>query len=214
MSYQDQPTEQLQDVRHIKEMMERSSRFLSLSGFSGIAAGICALVGAWIAGNMIFPSYYTRYAQGGYRSDQFETLRTNLFLLAIGVFVAALVSAFYFTWRRSNKQGASLWNLTSRRLFWNTAIPIVAGALFILGMLWHDEWRFVAPACLVFYGLALINASKYTLTDIRYLGFSEVALGFASMFWIGYGLYFWAAGFGVMHIVYGVIMWSKYERKG
>ena len=92
-------------------------------------------------------------------------------------------------------------------------IPLAAGGLFILSMLQYDEWRFIAPACLIFYGLALVNASKYTLTDIRYLGYCEIVIGILNMQWIGHGLYFWALGFGVMHIIYGIIMWWKYERK-
>jgi hypothetical protein len=91
-------------------------------------------------------------------------------------------------------------------------IPLAAGGLFILGMLQYDDWRFVSPACLIFYGLALVNASKYTLTDIRYLGYCEILVGLVNMQWIGYGLYFWALGFGVLHIIYGVVMWWKYER--
>lgn len=212
MSFENQPAEQLADVRHIKNMMERSSRFLSLSGFSGIAAGLCALVGAWVAQRIIFVSYYRSYDANGYTDQSFQQLRTQLVLLAIGVFVAALGSAFYFTWNRTRRQGSTLWNVTTRRLFWNVAIPIGAGGLFVVGMLWHNQWLFVAPASLFFYGLALINASKYTLTDIRFLGYSEVLVGFVSMFWPGYSIYFWAVGFGVLHILYGAIMWYKYER--
>ena len=92
-------------------------------------------------------------------------------------------------------------------------LPLITGGIFIAGMLWYDNWLFVAPACLIFYGLALVNASKYTLTDIRYLGYCEILLGLINMFFIGYGLWFWAAGFGVLHIIYGIIMWQKYERK-
>ncbi|MET0637269.1 MAG: hypothetical protein ABWZ25_14660 [Chitinophagaceae bacterium] len=213
MSFQNQPTEELKDVRHIREMMERSSRFLSLSGLSGVSAGVFALAGAFYTRHYIFPAYYNDYNRTGYDSVSFDWLRMTLLWVASLVFFLALASAFYFTWRRSRKQGSSLWNITSRRLFWNTAIPIAAGACFIIGMLWHNEWRFVAPASLMFYGLALVNASKYTLTDIRYLGLSEIALGLLNMFWIGYGLYFWAFGFGILHILYGIIMWVKYERK-
>lgn len=91
-------------------------------------------------------------------------------------------------------------------------IPLATGGLFILSMLQYDEWRYIAPACLIFYGLALVNASKYTLTDIRYLGLLEIVLGLINTQFIGYGLYFWAFGFGVLHIVYGAIMWWKYEK--
>lgn len=105
-----------------------------------------------------------------------------------------------------------MWDYTSRRLAWNMLIPLAAGGAFILGMLRYDAWIFVAPACLLFYGLALVNASKYTLTDIRYLGYCEILLGLANMLFPGYGLWFWAAGFGVLHIIYGAIMWVKYEK--
>lgn len=213
MSDQSQQTDSLQDVRDIRRLMERSSRFISLSGLSGIAAGCCALIGAWVARNILLDNYDLIYDETRYlRGDNFTGLKYKLLGLAAATFAAAFLSAFYFTWRKSHQQGRSLWDHTSRRLFWNMAIPLVAGGLFILGMLKYNEWRFVAPACLVFYGLALVNASKYTLTDIRYLGYCEIITGIVNTQWIGYGLYFWAFGFGVLHIVYGILMWWKYER--
>ncbi len=220
MSDQNQPFDTLREVKDIRLLMERSSRFISLSGLSGVAAGICALIGAAIARYVIFARYYEEYnRRAGYGTDgrpfsgtDFNTLKFQLFFLAIAVFVAAFVLSFYFTWRKSTTQGISLWNHTTRRLFWNMIIPLIAGGLFILGMLQHDHWEFIAPASLIFYGLALVNASKYTLTDIRYLGYCEIVLGLLNMQWIGYGLYFWALGFGVLHILYGIGMWWKYER--
>lgn len=213
MENQNQQVDSLRDVRDIRRLMERSSRFISLSGLSGISAGVFALVGAAIARYVVFEKYYVDYDRRGYfTSTDFSALKNNLLLLGAGIFVAAFVSAFYFTWRKSSKNGDSLWNPVTRRLFWNMVIPLAAGALFILGMLQYDDWRFVAPGCLVFYGLALVNASKYTLTDIRYLGYCEIVTGLINMQWIGYGLYFWAFGFGVLHIAYGIVMWWKYER--
>ena len=213
MSSQNQPADSLQEVKDIRRMMERSSRFISLSGFSGVAAGLCALAGAAIARYGIFKEYYELYDDRGYFiNTAFADLKWRLILLAAGVFAAAFLSAFYFTWRRAQKQGNTLWNYTSRRLFWNMVMPLAAGGLFIWGMLSYNQWMFVAPACLIFYGLALVNASKYTLTDIRYLGYCEIVIGLVNMLWIGKGLYFWALGFGVMHIVYGIVMWMKYER--
>lgn len=205
-------SEPLQDIKDIRRIMERSSRFISLSGLSGVAAGICALVGAF-AGRSILKDYYGSYNSSGFFSgDDFSKLKIKLLGLAGIVFIAAFTSSFYLTWRRTKKQGLPLWDHTSRRLMWNMFIPLATGAAFILAMLWHDEWRFVSPSCLIFYGLALVNASKYTFTDIRYLGYCEIILGLINMLYTGYGLYFWAAGFGVLHIVYGIIMWYKYER--
>ncbi|MFI5129576.1 MAG: hypothetical protein ACHQFX_06275 [Chitinophagales bacterium] len=213
MSEQNQQQDTLQEVKDIRRMMERSSRFISLSGLSGVSAGIFALIAAWIARSIIFKKYYGEYnGRGRFDDSSFSVLKIQLMSLAAAVFVLAFLTAFYFTWKKSNKQGVSLWNHTSRRLFWNMIIPLAAGGLFILGMLQYDDWRFVSPACLIFYGLALVNASKYTLTDIRYLGYCEILVGLVNMQWIGYGLYFWALGFGVLHIIYGVVMWWKYER--
>jgi hypothetical protein len=213
MAEHNQPQDTLQDVKDIRRLMEKSSRFISLSGLSGVAAGAFALIGAWIARYILFKTYYTDYDTRGYfTGGDFSKLKIQLIGLAAAVFAAAFLSAFYFTWRKSNQQGRSLWDYTSRRLFWNMIIPLAAGGLFILGMLQYNDWRFVAPASLIFYGLALVNASKYTLTDIRYLGYCEIAIGLVNMQLIGYGLYFWALGFGVLHIIYGVIMWWKYER--
>lgn len=203
-----QPGEALRDIR---QMMERSSRFISLSGLSGISAGICALVASWVARNML--SKYESGIPGSSRYGAMDLLTLQLFGLAVITFVLAFAVSFLFTYKRAQKLQLPVWDHTSRRLLWNVMVPIAAGALFIIGMLKYNEWRFVAPACLVFYGLGLINGSKYTLSDIRYLGYLQIILGFINMWYVGYGLVFWALGFGVLHIVYGAIMWFKYESK-
>lgn len=203
------PTEQsLETLQDIKRMMERSSRFISLSGLSGVSAGVCALIGAWIAYGWIYP-YADGDGHGRYRD--YPLLR-NMILLALGVLAAALATSTFFTWRKANRSKLPIWDLTAKRLAINMAIPLAAGGFFVIGLIDHYSWNYVAPACLVFYGLALVNASKYTLTDIRYLGLLEIALGCINMYYPHDGLYFWAAGFGVLHIVYGLIMWWKYEK--
>jgi hypothetical protein len=216
MNDQQQSLETLADI---KRMMERSSRFLSLSGISGVCAGIIALGGAYIAqqwlnrlyANKIVPDYLpARHSALAIQLPQ--DINTRFLLLAFATLSLALLFGFYFTWRRVRKSGHTIWNPVTRKLAINLLIPLGAGGLFVLGMMMYNEYRFVAPACLIFYGLALINCSKYTLTDVRYLGMLEIALGILNMFFIGYGLYFWAVGFGVLHIIYGVVMWWKYER--
>jgi hypothetical protein len=208
MSEQNQPLETLRDI---KQLMERSSRFISLSGLSGIAAGVFALIGAYFAYDWIY-EYYVRFNSQGYSGPDFQKLKLNLLVLATAVLAAALVSAFYFTWRRAKQNHLPIWDITARRLIINMLIPLISGGLFILAILQNDEWRFVAPACLIFYGLSLVHASKYTLTDVRYLGICEIILGLINTQFVGYGLYFWAAGFGLLHIFYGFAMWWKYER--
>jgi len=208
----DQNQQSLDTLQDIKRMMERSSRFISLSGLSGIAAGTIALIGAALARNML-NAYYQKYDDAGYSGSAFRSLKLDLLLLGMGVLVAALIISFYFTWRKARHDKQSVWNSSSKRLIINMMIPLISGGLFVLSMLGYDQWQFVAPACLIFYGLALVNASKYTLTDVRYLGIVQIILGLINTQYINLGLYFWAAGFGLMHIVYGIIMWWKYERK-
>jgi hypothetical protein len=207
----DQSLETLQDIKRI---MERSSRFISLSGLSGVSAGICALIGAWIAHGWIVEYY----GSGNFISRIFNQhekaneLKWKLIELAAAVLIAAITTATFMTWRKARKSKLPIWDHTSRRLAINMLIPLITGGCFVLGLLYRSDWEYVAPSCLVFYGLALVNASKYTLTDIRYLGLLEIALGCICMYYPHDGLYFWAAGFGVLHIVYGLIMWWKYEK--
>lgn len=207
----DQSLETLQDI---KRMMERSSRFISLSGLSGVSAGVCALIGAWIAHERILTYYGANgyISRFGYMHDQAGDLKWQLIELAAAVLVAALASSTWLTWRKARKSSLPIWDPASKRLAINMLIPLAAGGFFVLGLLVRSDYEYVAPSCLVFYGLALVNASKYTLTDIRYLGLLEIALGCGSMYYPHYGLYFWAVGFGVLHIVYGLIMWWKYEK--
>lgn len=207
MDSQHPPLETLQDI---KRMMERSSRFISLSGWSGISAGICALVGAWAAHHRT--GTYIRWRRGS-DYDNPTALLTDLSFIATITFIAAFISAFLFTWVRSKRSGTPMWDRTVQRLAWNTILPMVIGGLVILRAMQWGYFDFVAPGCLIFYGLALVNASKYTLGEIRYLGYGQLVLGIINLWVPVGGLYFWAAGFGILHIVYGAMMWWKYERK-
>jgi hypothetical protein len=94
--------ETLQEISDIKRIMERSSRFISLSGLSGIAAGLCALTGAYFANN-ILNDYFFEYNHGGYTDENFESLKINLLILAGIVLAAALILSFLFTWRRAKQ---------------------------------------------------------------------------------------------------------------
>ncbi|RZL14948.1 MAG: hypothetical protein EOO96_30235 [Pedobacter sp.] len=203
--------EQLNALSDIRNMMDRSSRFISLSGLSGVFAGLTALIGAYIAHGEL-----TKYFKGdyGYGIDADGDIEFNLIKIALGVLVVALAGGFLFTLRQSRKKNIPFWGKTAKNLLINLAIPLVAGGFFIIALLFNYPGAIglIASSCLIFYGLALINASKYTYTDIRFLGICEVILGLIAMFYIGYGLYFWAFGFGVLHIFYGLIMYFKYER--
>jgi hypothetical protein len=223
MTSKPQPIDTLRDI---KQMMEQSSRFISLSGLSGVAAGCCALVGAWFAYRMMDADNYA-YAVDGtrYRTEQYSTAKNTgntvtlpelisspLFQIAAITFIAALIFAFLFTYLRSRKTSTPLWGHVSKRLMLNVSIPMIVGGIYLWKMIQQGAFGLIAPGCLIFYGLALVNASKYTLREVRYLGFCQVCLGIISLWFIGYGIFFWAIGFGVLHIIYGIVMWWKYEK--
>ena len=206
------PPAQLTEIRAI---MERSSRFLSLSGLSGVGAGVVALVGA-LAGHFYLQSHYP----GGFLrliDGSVEERRAALpfLVLLIAVMIGvALLAAFYFTQRRTRHNGQPLWSAPARRLAAALAVPLVAGGLFCLRLYLGGDAGMVVPGLLVFYGLALLNASKFTLDEIRWLGLTHIALGLVAALVPGWGLIFFALGFGLGHIGYGLVMYNRYERPG
>lgn len=198
-----------EDLSHIRSMMERSSRFISLSGLSGVVAGVVALLGAGYA-YFAMESKKVEYINGGrltYTSD----LVQELIITGLIVLVIAILSGYIFTANKSKKKGLKIWDATTKRLLVTFAVPLAAGGIFCVALIYHELMAWVAPTTLVFYGLGLISAERYTLPDVKYLGYCEVTLGLFSLFFLGWGLFFWAVGFGVLHIVYGLIMHKKYK---
>lgn len=219
------PHDQLKEIR---SLMEKSSRFMSLSGWTGIMAGIYSLLGAAAAYYVIFKMKFTEpvadiavntYGSGrvvhyNYTnglSELFSEKNSLLFIIAITVVILSGATAFFQSNVKSQKQGVKLWNSTTRRLFVQVAIPLSTGGFFCIALLYYGHAGLIAPAMLIFYGLALLNGSKYTLKEFHSLAILEIILGLISLFFIGYGLYFWAIGFGVLHIIYGILMQKRYK---
>lgn len=202
----------LKDLNEIKNLMNKSSRFMSLSGLSGILAGFYALIGAYMAYSII-------YRDNVISKDGYKTLVLdgediiNVAIIAFVVVTLSIITGIYLSWRKAKTQNESFWNAASQRLLINFLIPLATGGFFILFLIEKEIYAFVAPLTLVFYGLALVNASKYTLGYIRYFGITMIILGLASVWFLGYGLFFWTLGFGVCHIIYGALMHFKYDMK-
>lgn len=204
----------LEDISEIKDMMSRSSRFISLSGLSGVMAGIYALIGAAIAHNRLKGFSPNNYDKFSARSSSLwgTDIVTDLGLIALSVVALAVVTGIILTNKKASKSGEKIWDVSSKRLVLNFLIPLCAGGLFCLVLIQYGMPGLVAPATLIFYGLACLNASKYTMRDVRYMGMVFISIGLISTQFIGYGLYFWALGFGICHIVYGTLMYFKYDR--
>lgn len=198
-----------EDLVHIRSMMERSSRFISLSGLSGVFAGLSALLGG-VYVYQLFNANGIEYFEDNHQLYS-TSLITELILTAFVILFFALAFGIFFTVRKSKKLNLPIWTSATKNMLFNLAIPLIAGAVFCFALVYHQMFILVAPSTLIFYGLALLNAEKYTYSDIKYLGFSEVILGSIALFFVGYGLVFWILGFGILHIFYGLLLFKKYK---
>ena len=197
----------LNDLHEIRQMMRKSTLFLSLSGLSGVLAGVYALIGA--AGvYMLLEYHYIYYPYVLIESHTFKAIMA----IALAVLVASLVTAYLFSARKAKRSGESLVNATAKRVLYNFAIPLLTGGLLSVLLIKNGYYGLLAPMTLIFYGLACVNVSKYTFGDVHYLGITEIVLGLLAVYFPGYGLLFWTLGFGVCHVLYGGIMHFKYER--
>lgn len=200
----------LQDLRDIREMMSKSTQFISLSGLSGVMAGVYALAGAFVADSLM--EWY-KLKTGSAVVPVDSPLMTYLILTAFVVLALSVGTALIMTAVKANRKGESVWNSTSKRLAFSFLIPLAVGGIYTVLLLRQNHYGLVSSAMLIFYGLACINASKYTFRDVHYIGLTMIGLGLAAAAFPGYGLLFWAIGFGACHIVYGTIMHFKYDRK-
>lgn len=199
----------IQDIAEMRSMMERSTKFLSLSGLAGVMAGIYALLGAYVAYKFLdFNPAEIVYTS----SIKLPPDLLKVIVVATIVLALAIATAFFLSYKKANKRREKFWNPTTKRLMVNMMIPLAVGGLLILILIAKGFIGFIAPFTLLFYGLALYNASKFTYEEVRSLGLIQIILGLISSYFVEYGLLFWALGFGVFHIIYGIYMHYRYER--
>ncbi len=199
------------ELSSIRNLMERSSKFISLSGLSGIMAGIYSLVGAYTG----YKFFYKANSITEYSKDYAGTetiLWQPVLLIAIAVIVLSVVTGFLLTIRQAKKRNEKFWNPISKRLLTSAAIPLCTGGAFIFIILLKGNYETIAPCCLLFYGLALVASSEYTFTDIKWLGYCEIILGLLAALLPDFGFLCWIIGFGFLHIIYGSIMHFKYNQ--
>jgi len=197
---------QVEDIKVIREIMEKSTRFLSLSGLSGVVAGITAIAGAAFAWIFILSN------PSGNGLDTFQQL-TVLLMDALLVLSVSIGFGLFLSAKKARKNKQKLFNRLTLKTLYNLSIPLIAGGILSFLFLIRGEVEIVASTTLIFYGLALVNVSKYTFDEIQYLGITEVILGIGAAVFLHSGIIFWTLGFGLCHIVYGLIMYKKYDSK-
>ncbi len=209
----DSITNSANDLKTIRKIMEESSRFLSLSGLSGIFAGSFAIAGALIAWIFILDKGAIQFDANfsGLPVSDTSLLRLKLITDALSVLILSLATSLYLSARKAKKTGKKIWSPVSRRLLLNLMVPLVTGGLFIIILLIRNDIQLIVPGLLIFYGLALVNAGKFTYGEVFYLGLLEIITGLLAAVFSDLGIWFWIFGFGVLHIVYGFVVYRKYE---
>ncbi|MDU1891597.1 MAG: hypothetical protein E6767_12995 [Dysgonomonas sp.] len=192
----------LDDIRHIRSMMERSSKFLSISGISGVLAGVFATVGAFMAYLVLIKEFSIT-----------GSILYDFIIIAVGVLIFAISGGLLFSARKAKMNNAKLWTPITLQIALDFLIPLGVGGLFCLILIYKHVAYMVAPCMLIFYGLSLVAVGSRTYGDVKYLGILEIILGLAAAVVVGYDLVFWGIGFGLLHIIYGVVMYYKYDMK-
>jgi hypothetical protein len=202
----------IEDLKVIRKIMEDSSRFLSLSGLSGVFAGATAIAGALFVYFFILDNGSIKYEDYLRSLSLQENLMPGWQLITVAaiVLVLSVLFALWFSFKKAKKDGKNFLTPISKRMLINLLIPLVTGGVFIIVLMLKSNIQLIVPGFLIFYGLALVNAGKFTFGEIFYLGILEIVTGLASAFFPGWGLIFWILGFGVLHIIYGLLMYRKY----
>lgn len=205
-----QSEDYLADLTEIRSIMERSAKFDHLSGWAGIAAGCYALIAAAIAHFFLGVNQWLWVHSVSWVNELPEGWE-SFALLAITLFIVALGTAVFLSNHKAAKSGQRLWNALSKRLLGSMLLPLGIGMLLISVFVTKGLVVFVLPLMLLFYGLALYNASNFTHNVIKVLALAEITLGIISLFFLAYSFYLWIIGFGVLHIIYGVYLLKKHE---
>ena len=192
----------VQDLAEIRHLMESSSRYLSLSGWAGIWAGLFALIGSFIG--------YTKI-QSGYRMYHSDLI-FELLPLAIAVLILSVLVGVFTSHRKAKRDNNALFNSASKKLIFKFGSILIIGGLFGLLLIYRGMFDLVGASTLLFYGLAILSVHHLTYSSVKYLGYYFVLLGLISMANPGWGIYLWPLGFGIGHIVYGILFLTKEQK--
>jgi len=201
-----------EELAEIKSMMERSTRFLSLSGLSGVLAGLYALSAAGLAWYWIyFPS--SSWGEGeGAANLSFRDVLNRLLLLGLATLLTAVSTAYFLSKKKGNNSSQLFWTPASKRFLQALFLPVALGGFFCFALLHERAFGLIPAATLIFYGIGLVQSAQFTLSEIKNLGFTQLALGLIAAFFPDFGLLCWALGFGAFHVVYGALMYFRHER--
>lgn len=189
-----QHKDHLQAIQEIKNMMERSTKFSSISGMAGMVVGVLAIIVfggiTWFDVTAIYP----------------------LFVIMVGTLIIAMSIGLKLSIEKAKKEGAPIFDTTAKRFLVHFFTPLIVGGILCLIFAYHGDYTYIPSIMLIFYGFALLHASKFSLDTIKNLGYLELIIGLFAAAFTTYGMWCWVFGFGLLHIIYGFIIYTKYEK--
>lgn len=194
-SEQDEPVNigdrAIDNVKFIREMMERSASFTAVPGYGGILMGITAVVAAYIANTQVY-------------------LRDSLMTWLIEAFLAFAIG-FLAMWQKSKIAGQSLFSTPARKFAYGFIPPLAVGVVIVLG-LWRYEYYYVmAPVCMLCYGAAVACGGAFSARVVPVMGWCFIVLGaIAFLLPTNFGNLMMGASFGLLHIIFGAIIARRY----
>ena len=194
----------LKDISEIKNMMNKSSRFNSLSGISGIATGIYAIIGS-----LIGYQYVTKNNIEISNLDRFHF--SLLFADLVLIIFLSLITSLIITRRKVKVDGISSGSILTKKMLSNFLIILIPSTIYVLILILNHDFVGAGSLMLFFYGASLINASHNTLEEIKTLGLIEIVLGILIILIPAFAFWIWLIGAGIIHVIFGLYMYFKHE---
>lgn len=201
-----------EDLDTIRTIMENSTKFLSLSGLGGVFTGLIAIAGAAVAFFMIFKGNFSTDFFSALTTAEINLIQNQSIIDALVVLIAAIAVSYLLSYRKAGLKGLRMWTPVSKRLLVSMIVPLASGGILIFILYLQNQFNLIIPSMLIFYGLALVNAGKFTYSEVFYLGLFEIITGLAAAALPEFGIFFWGLGFGFLHIAYGLLLYRKYEK--
>lgn len=183
-----------ENLRVIRALMERSTKYSTFSGVSGVVAGLASIVGCIVTRSLgpdpaRFPA-------------AFLVIWTAVIIVAVG-------ADFVLMKRRAARVGKHVISRLGKQMVMASAPGLGAGAVLTLYMLQHNMLGDIYPFWMLAYGIAVAATGLFSQREVSILGAAFLITGAATLFAPGIGLEMMAATFGGFHIVYGLAMSRK-----
>ena len=181
----------MDNLRYIRETMERSASFTHVSGLGGVLMGIVALAASVLA----------------VRTDSSAEWLTLWFCAAaLSLSLATLMMA-----RKSRAEGMTLLTGPGRKFTWNVIPPLAAGGVLTLALVQAGSFGILPGVWLLMYGTSIVTGGSYSVRPVPLMGAAFMLVGAAAFLSpASWGNAYMAGGFGGLHIAFGILIWRKH----